>query len=340
MNLPDVCKYTKPELLRLLEREEYGIMPPKALAVRGERVKSESFCAGKAKLDKIILTCETENGSFSFPVYFTCPTTEGRHPCFVHIAFRDSVPDRYMPSEELVDGGFAVLSFCYKDVTDDSADFSDGLAGVIFPEGRKNPDDCGQLALWAWAAMRVMDYAVTLPELDKDCISVCGHSRLGKTALLAGAEDERFFCAFSNDSGSSGASLARDKTADSEHISDIVRSFSYWFCDNYKKYADNEDEMPFDQHFLLAANWPHSVYVAGAEGDLWADPQNEYRACTAADSFYRRMGAEGFVSSKARAEACDSFGEGFIGYHMRRGTHYFSREDWQRYMDYVRRHRK
>ena len=337
--IPSAEKLTKAEIMEILECEEYGRIPPPPISVRGEVIKRESFCAGKAWLETVTITCETENGPFSFPVLLTVPSAEGKHACFIHIAFRDNIPDRYMPSEELIDNGFAAFTMCYKDITNDTPDFSDGLAEVIFPSGRTSAEDCGKIMLWAWAAMRVMDYAETRADIDYGYISVCGHSRLGKTALLAGALDERFFCAFSNNSGTCGAALSRSKSPDSEHISDIVRSFSYWFCDNFKKYADNEEIMPFDQHFLLAANFPHRVYAASAAGDFWADPQNEFRACLAADKYFRFHGIEGITADKTEANPGDNFDGGYIGYHMRNGTHYFSREDWQKFMKYVCRHR-
>ena len=218
--LPDIARMTKAEMLELLLREEYGYLPPAPRAVRYEVVKQDDrFCASKACLFRLLVTCETEGGEFSFPVAYSRPRKIPEPmPCFIHINFRDQIPDSYQPSEELVDGGVAVLSFCYKDVTSDDGDFADGLAGVIYPNGRTAPTDCGKIGLWAWAVMRVMDIAQTLPELDHDRICVVGHSRLGKTALLAGALDERFYCAFSNDSGCSGASLSRGKHGNAETI--------------------------------------------------------------------------------------------------------------------------
>ncbi|MBQ2859273.1 MAG: hypothetical protein IJE82_02830, partial [Alphaproteobacteria bacterium] len=133
------------------------------------------------------------------------------HPFFVHVNFRDLNPDRYMPTEELIDNGFAVLSIYYNDVATDDGDFTKGLAGVLYPDGKRKTDtDCGKIAMWAWAAQRALDYAETIPQkLDMKRSVVCGHSRLGKTALLAGATDERFAFSYSNDSGCSGAAIAR-----------------------------------------------------------------------------------------------------------------------------------
>lgn len=328
----------KTEIVELLLREEYGFLPNAPLSVRAE-VESEdqSFCAGKAILKKLRLICDTEYGEFSFPVCYTC-LTGGKKPapCFVHINFRDLVPDRYQPTEELVDAGYAVLSFGYKDVTSDDGDFTDGLAGLVYPDGIRKEDQCGKIGLWAWAAMRVLDYALTLPELDHKRISVVGHSRLGKTALLTGALDERFFCAFSNDSGCSGAAVSREK--EGETIRRITEVFPFWFCENYKKYADREDDQPFDQHFLLAANVPHLVYVASAKEDTWAGPQNEYLSCIAASSYYEEQGLKGFIPAEGMPQPGTFLPEGNIGYHMRAGRHYLSREDWQFYIKYLAMH--
>ena len=319
----------KEEIMKLLLTEEYGFLPEAPTSVTAEEVSCmENFCAGKAKLLRINLTCETANGPFTFPVFFTCPTRqEGPVPCIIHINFRDLVPDRYEASEEIVDAGYAVLSFCYQNVTTDDGDFTDGLAGVVYPGGERTATQCGKIGLWSWAASRVMDYALTLPQLDHAHISVAGHSRLGKTALLTGALDDRFFCAHSNDSGCSGASLARGNKG--ENIEAIYRRFPFWFCENYAKYVNKEDTLPFDQHFLLAANAPHRVYVASAQEDAWADPCNEYLSCIAASSYYEEQGLKGFIHPDRMQEAGECFHEGMIGYHMRTGTHYFSRVDWQ-----------
>ena len=333
--LPDPSGLEQRAIVDLLLREEYGYLPARPYRVSASlESEDKKFCAGKASLKKLILRCQAEWGEFSFPIYYVCPLyTDASVPCFIHINFRSLIPDKYQPTEELVDSGYAVLTFCYLDVTSDSADFTDGLAGVIYPDGERKSDACGKIGLWAWAARAVMDYAVTLPELDRHKISVAGHSRLGKTALLAGALDERFYCAFSNNSGCSGAALARG--ADGETVKAITDKFPYWFCENYLKYSGKEDTMPFDQHYLIAANAAHRVYVASAEGDLWATPQNEYLACVAASDYYESQGLRGFVHPDRLPCAGECMHEGDIGYHLRSGVHYLSREDWLCYIKYL-----
>jgi hypothetical protein len=333
--LPKIENMTKPEMMELLLHEEYGYLPPAPISVRyGVVEENKRFCAGKASLQTWSVTCETEQGTFSFPVSYTMPTKLARPmPCFIHINFRDLVPDRYEPSEELVDSGIAVLSFCYKDVTSDDGDFTNGLAGKVYENGKRPPNGCGKIGLWAWAAMRVLDWIMTLDSIDHSRVTVTGHSRLGKTALLTGMLDERFYCAISNDSGCAGASIARDN--DGETVKKIVDRFPYWFCENYYKYSDNEEAMPFDQHFLVAANYPHRVYVASAEDDAWACPNNEFLACTLASEFYKKHGGVGFPENDGMPECGKPILGGDIGYHIRHGLHFQSREDWNYYIKFL-----
>jgi len=333
--LPELL--TREEMLEILQREEYGYLPPKPDSVEfGVKNILPNFCAGKAVLNKVEITSKMGDKTFTFPAYATIPTKPGKYPFFIHINFRPEVPDRYMPTEELVDNGFAVLSFCYQDVTSDNADFTNGLAGVLYPEGKRGETDPGKIAMWAWAAHRVMDYAETLECLDLSKSIVCGHSRLGKTAFLTGATDERFAMAHSNDSGCSGAAITRGKVGES--VAKICEVFPYWFCENYKKYADNEDAMPFDQHYLAASIAPRKAYVASAVEDIWADPSHEMLCCVAASEMYEKAGLAGFVCADRLPQIGDSFHEGNIGYHLRAGTHYFSREDWLISIEYFKKH--
>ena len=328
------------DMLAILLAEEYGQMPPapSAISFRVEENIVGNFCAGKANLSRVHITTTLPGGNFTFPISAVLPTDGKKHPFFIHINFRDAVPDRYMPTEELVDNGFAVLSFCYNDVTMDNADMTDGLAGVLFPEGVREHNSPGKIAMWAWAASRVMDYAETLPGvLDLQNAIVCGHSRLGKTALLAGATDKRFAFTYSNDSGCSGAAITRDKAGETVEI--ITRNFPFWFSEDYKKYANREHDMPFDQHYLIGAIAPRFVLMGSAVEDTWADPASEMLACVAASPAFEAMGVPGFVSENRLPQVGDRFFQGTVGYHLRSGSHYFSREDWLRLMDFVDLHR-
>lgn len=334
LKLPDFPD-TREEAIEMLCREEYGFLPPKPLSMFWEELETTPrFCAGKAPLHKIQINCLMPNEkTFSFPIYCAIPVDGKAHPAFLHINFRDNVPDSYQPSEELCDNGYAVFTLCYNDITKDNDDFTDGLAGVLYENGERiNDTDCGKIAMWAWGAQRVMDYILTQPGVIHERVTVVGHSRLGKTALLAGATDERFYCAISNDSGCSGAAITREKQG--ETVKSICEEFPFWFCKNYYKYKDNEYNMPFDQHWLIGLLAPRYAYVASAANDLWADPASEHLSCVAAGEMWEK---NGFITLDRPPRIGDSFHEGMVGYHLRAGEHFFSREDWLNFMAFLKR---
>lgn len=144
-------------------------------------------------------------------------------------------------------------------LTRDDGDFTSGLAGVLYENGKRAPHDAGKIALWAWAAMRCMDYAEHDERLDCAKSVVCGHSRLGKTALLTAALDTRFAFGYSNDSGCAGAALFRGKKG--ERLTIFIGSFRSGSA-NRRAVCRQNGRAPFDQHYLLASIAPRYVYVA------------------------------------------------------------------------------
>ncbi len=325
----------KQELLSILLREEYGSFPEDPVTVHGEiaELDDRRCCAGKAIYKKIDLSFDINGKQFCFPFRMVLPKAVKAPPFAVIINFRPNLPDDYIPMEELIDRGIGFAAFCYKDVTSDDGDFSNGLARLIYPDGKRGEHDCGKLVMWSYAASRILDYVLENESVDRERCFVAGHSRLGKTALLTGAHDKRFFLAYSNDSGCSGAALARGTRG--ENVERITSVFPYWFCENYSKYADRHDDMPFDQHFLIAAIAPNKAYVASAAEDLWADPFSEYLSCACGGEFYELFGIKGFVGCDRKPQPGDRFHDGNVAYHLRDGVHYFSREDWNILLDYV-----
>lgn len=335
--LPRFDAVSPDEAKRLLCACEYGFPPAQPdRADFTEQQTDDTFCAGKAVLRKISAEVHQKGKAFSFPFHFVCPKSDRPVPVVVLINFTSAVPDAYLPSEELCDLGIAVASFGYTDVSPDSDDFT-SMAGGLLGIDRTNPDAPGKIAIWAWAARIVMDYVETRPEVDLLNVAVAGHSRLGKTALYAAAFDERFRFVFSNESGCGGAALFRGKGGES--AADICRVFPFWFCPNFKNYTQADDALPFDQHFLLSLIAPRRVYVASAAEDLWADPQAELRACIAASPAYTSFGLPGLISDGSLPEPGSVLHEGAIGYHIRRGSHYLSREDWQKFIAYMKKHK-
>ncbi len=335
LSLP--IKEIREQIKNILCTEEYGILPPKPIAAE-YIITSRDIYAFGAKVTqyncKAVLTLE--NGIFEFPFIYACPNNKSNVPVLVHNNFRPNFPDLYTPAEEILDNGFAIVSFCYKDITSDDADFTNGLAGILYSTGCKNDTDPGKIMMWAWAAMRVMDFLETRPEVDISRVAICGHSRLGKTALVTGALDERFSIVYSNESGCSGAAISRGKCGETIKIMTTKRPF--WFCNNYCKYSDNEYGQPFDQHYLGALIAPRAMYISSAIDDTWSDPNSEYMCAVAATPFYEKYGKAGFIHPDRLPEIGDAFHDGNVAYHLRANAHFFSREDWIIFMNFAKKH--
>ncbi len=321
------------EILALLEREIYGATPEPCPVQGTVEQKNTDAYAGKAVSLSCRIALTTPGGEWSFPLSVHYPKCSRIEALFIHLAFGDAGPWKECPVEEILDGGFALASLGIGSVTRDDGDFSSGIAS-LYP--RMPGSGWGKIGMWAYAASRVLDFLKTLEPLSAVPVAVIGHSRLGKTALWCGAQDERFGFVVANDSGCSGAAITRGKRG--EHIDDITKNFPYWFCENYAQYADNEDALPFDQHFLLAACAPRKIYIGTAEEDIWADPDAEYLSCVAAGEAYRALDLAGFVAPREYPQAPAHFHDGDIGFHIRRGTHYLSRYDWKMAMAYILRH--
>ncbi len=329
----------RPLVAKSVLENEYGYIPEAPDKVEFEVVESDyrNAWAGKAYQYHVNITSYISGETFTFPVIYIYPKKGSNFKTIVHDNFRPDVPDRYMPVEEIIDNGFACLSFCYEDITSDDDDFTNGLAGIIYKNKERTLYSPGKIAMWAWGAMRVMDFLQTREEIDKAGVCVTGHSRLGKTALLTAAMDERFAYVHSNAAGCSGDALNRGKLEGNERIGDILDRFWYWFCENYKQYAGKDDETPFDQHFLFALVAPRKAHVGSASCDVWAGPEAQFNCCAASGEVYELYGQRGLVYEESDFLQAGKFlNEGSIGFCYREGTHYFSRDDWHGLMDFMK----
>ena len=232
--------------------------------------------------------------------------------------------------------GFGVAVFHTSDVEPDRADGrAEGIRGWIdrwAGPTSTTPDDWGAISAWAWAASRILDYLETDAAVAADRVCVVGHSRGGKTALWAAAQDSRFAAAISNESGCAGAALSRCQFG--ERIGRIGSVFPYWFCTAFRQYAEREPELPVDQHQLLALLAPRPLYVASAGDDLWADPRGEYLALVAAAPAFHWAGTEALDSPQMPALGA-AVARGRTAYHVRPGPHDLTEGDWSRFAEFV-----
>ena len=335
----------RPELLELFRSEVYGRAPvgrPESLSFEVvERADNVMNGAADRKQVKIRYSGPGGEGAIHL-ILFTPAAATTPSPCLLFICNRGKEnidPTRqkqspFWPAEAMIARGYAAATFHNGDVDPDKHDgFKNGVHGIFDgPEPRK-PDAWGTIAAWAWGASRVMDYLETDRDIDQGKVVILGHSRGGKTSLWAGAQDERFAMAVSNNSGCTGAKIARHPKGES--VERINRVFPHWFSENYKKYNDRHDALPIDQHELIALMAPRPVYVASASGDT--DPEGEFLGAKYASSVYERFGLQGLGDKSYPAPGTD-LGTGHIGYHLREGAHNLLEYDWERFMDFADRH--
>lgn len=316
------------EKLKFIQENVYGVLPEKPQKVTATILEEKTVFAGKAKLESLILTAEYNGQEVKFPFNYCYRIGEENQKTFIMLNFRDNIPDFCLPAEEVIDRGWAFAVAYYENVTSDDLvpDENSKILGF-----RKEKNSPSKIMIWAWCEMRILDYLYTRKELDKNNVAVLGHSRLGKTALVAGALDERFKLVHSNDSGTAGAGLYSMWKEGVESFDNITKVFPHWFCENFFRYT--KDSLDFDQDMLLSLIAPRYLSVASAEQDLWANPEAEFTATKLAGKEWEKYGLKGLVApDKAEVGIC--YHDGCVAYHMRKGTHYFSREDYNNVFDF------
>lgn len=334
-------KTQRNEILELFRENVYGRVPStpysKSYKVINEDKKAMD---GAATLRQVDITIASDSKSLDIHLTLFVPNNATKPvPAFLLIDNRgpeNTDPTRklkseFWPAEEAVARGYAIAVFSNADVDPDNFDnFKNGIHGLL-DRGERRPDAWGTIAAWAWGASRCLDYFETDKDIDARRVAVVGHSRGGKTALWAAAEDQRFAMAVSNESGCGGAALARRRYG--ETVARINSAFPHWFCTNYRKWSNNEDSMPFDMHMLIALIAPRAVYVTSASDDFWADPRGSYLSLFHAGPVYRLYDKNTLLPEQMPPLNKQVI-RGEMAYHIRDGVHNMLLKDWSWFMDF------
>ena len=354
--------FRRPEILDFYRKEVYGTLPP-----RPDRMWFETLSVREDALDNTAIRKEirihlamNSGRSRSFIMLLYLPkNADGPVPVFLGLNFMGNhattdetdvmmtgwniagelaepdergVQTHRWQFRETIRRGFASATACYHDIYPDcnSAEaWHRSIYDLFYPE--EAPEEihahASSISAWAWGLSRMLDCLESEPSLHPAKALVHGHSRLGKTALWAGATDTRFRLVISNDSGCGGAALF--KRCFGENLEAVLASFPYWFVRSLQRYICNEAALPFDQHWLISLIAPRPVCIASATEDLWADPKGEFLSGVHASEVYRLFGAEGLGTDTMPPPDQPISGE--VSYHLRTGKHDQTREDWLHY---------
>jgi hypothetical protein len=354
----------RPELLELFQTHVYGRAPGRPETMAFDITSSEAVVLDRLATRRevtIRFTDDPTGPALNLLIYLpsACP---GAVPLFVGLNFsgnhtihtdpgisvseawrannpeldadatRGSASSRWAV-EAILQRGCGLATIYRGDIDPDFDDgFKNGVHG-LYPRDDSRGDAWGTISAWAWGLSRALDYFETDSDIDAARIAVMGHSRLGKTALWAGATDPRFALVISNDSGCGGAALSRREFG--ETVRRINSVFPHWFCTNFKQYNERVADLPVDQHELIALIAPRPVYIASAEEDLWADPRGEFLSARAASPVYELLGTGGLPTQEM--PPVNHSVQGKIAYHVRIGGHDVTPYDWGQYLAFADR---
>ncbi len=361
------------ELKELLQHYMYGYLPPRPERVESSLVAVHKDFAGGLGTMKLVSVLTGPPGAPVIDVLLLVPNQRrGPVPVFLTMNFCGNhavVEDPRVPItrswvyascrgamdghaseagrgsqaaewavEKTLERGYALATFSSGDIDSDRKELSDGvyawLARQKNPGGKPTPEHRGSIAAWAWGFHRVVDFLMTEPNLDSQRIAAVGHSRNGKTALLAAALDERIALVIPHQAGCGGTAPSRTKVGES--IEQINSVFPHWFCRSFKEFNKTPEKLPFDQNALVALCAPRPVLFSNAEEDLWSNPPGQFSVLKAADSVYKLLGVDGLETEEMPRQG--ELSSGKLGYFIRRGKHSMTPEDWQAFLAFADRH--
>jgi len=347
----------KNEIIKLFEDNVYGHIPDDGYEVSYEIVEEGRYLDGKAIRRQVKIKVTTNKGSIEALMLMYLPVTDqavgaiiglnflGNHtvscdpaiiPSYnIRKTLKDINSERGIkggrwPVEDILDKNLAVCTMYYGDwAEDDKKKYVERLISLF------DDKNFGAISAWSFGLIRGVDYLIQDNDIDNAKIIDIGHSRLGKTALWAGANDTRISLVIANGSGNSGAALSRQNCG--ETVKYITTVFPYWFTEKYKEYGNNEENLPLDQHMLLSVIAPRKLYVGNAVSDLWADPIGSFNSLKMSLEAYKLFNLD-TINNEVMPEAGNSIMSESTAFHLREGGHDITGNDWKFYLEFIEKY--
>ncbi|MBL8795913.1 MAG: acetylxylan esterase, partial [Planctomycetia bacterium] len=361
----------RPELKQLLQHYMYGYLPaaPAKVEAKLEREDKQAL-GGKATLREIELSFGPPETPKLHLLLITPNGRKGPAPVFLGLNFRGNhtvlndpkirlttawlsgnypgVKDNRATDtgrathadvwnvEQIIERGYALATMYNGEIAPDRPDAPERMQ-LHYPkkvEGQPGPHDWATIAAWSWGLHRAVDFLVTDSAIDKAKIVVVGHSRLGKTALVAAAFDDRIAISMPHQAGCGGTAPSRGKVGES--VKQINDRFPHWFNATFKQFNEQPERLPFDQHCLAAVVAPRPVLFTNAVEDTWANPDGQFQVLLATDPVYRLLGASGLDAKKP--PEVNTLIDSKLGYFIRPGKHSMTKDDWKVFLDFADKH--
>ena len=280
------------ELIRTAAELQYGKLPPEP-----EFLELEPLCTpGLGRINNYRVLTGTRAHPVSFILRLYLPKEGEKWPvvvtgdlCWAH--FHD--PHTY---NRFRTNGIMVAGFDRTEIVPDERNLPRSSAiHQAYPDG-----NFSTIAAWAWGYSRVVDALEKLGCADMAHIAFTGLSRGAKTALLAGALDERAWLVNPVAPCAGGScfriyeeeQLENGEIRHNETLEDITATFPDWFNPEMQSYRGRVTELPFDEHELKALVAPRLFLDNEATSDIWAGQISSWQTNIAAQEVYRFLGAE------------------------------------------------